>query len=53
VVVVKQPGGDQPLSGHALRRVGERVAGAVLPRTGERAVEHRGGSEVERLAVVS
>ncbi len=53
MVVFKQPGGDQPVSGRLLRRVAERVAGAVLSRTGERAVQHRGGGKVERVAGVS
>jgi hypothetical protein len=53
VVVFEQPGGDQPVSGSVLRRVAERVAGAVLPRTGEGAVQHRGGREVDRVARVS
>jgi hypothetical protein len=52
VVVVKQPGGDQPLGGLVFRGVGERITGAVLPRTGERPVQHRGGREVERRAVM-
>jgi hypothetical protein len=46
VVVVKQPGDDQAFGGHVFRGVGERITGAVLPRTGERAVQHRGGSEL-------
>lgn len=52
IIVFEQPGGDQPVSGRMLRRVAERVAGAVLPRTGESAVQHRGGGEVKRIAGV-
>ncbi len=52
VVVFEQPGSDQPFSGGVLRGVHERVPGAVLARTGERAVQHHGGGEVERLGVV-
>jgi hypothetical protein len=53
VVVFEQPGGDQPVSGRVLCGVAERVAGAVLARTGEGAVQHRGGGKVERVAGVS
>ena len=52
MVVLEQPRGDQPFGGRVLRGTGERVAGTVLPRAGERAVQHRGGGEVERLPVV-
>ena len=52
VVVFEQPGGDQPVSGRMLRRVAERVGGAVLSRTGEGAVQHSGGGEVKRVAGV-
>ena len=52
VVVLEQPRSDQPCSGRTLRGVDERLAGAGLPRACERAVQHRGGNEVERLAVV-
>lgn len=52
MVVFQQPGGDQPVSGRVLGRVAERVAGAVLPRTGQRAIEHCGGGQVERIAGV-
>ena len=52
MVVLEQPRSDQPFGGRVLGGIAESVAGAVLPRTGERAVQHRGGGEVERLAVV-
>jgi hypothetical protein len=52
VVVFEQPGGDQPVSGSVLRRVAERVAGAVLSRTGEGAVQHHRGDEVNGVAGV-
>lgn len=53
MVVFEQPGSDQLSSGGVLRGVHERVPGAVLARTGERAVQHHGGGEVERVRVVS
>jgi hypothetical protein len=53
LVVFEQPGSDQPVGGRVLRRGAEPAAGAVLPRTGERVVQHRGGGEVERLAGVT
>jgi hypothetical protein len=43
---------DQPVSGRMLRRVPERAAGALLPRTREGTVQHRGGGKVERVASV-
>ncbi len=52
MVVFEQPGSDQPYGGRILLGVSECAAGAVLPRRGERAVQHRGGGEGERLAVV-
>ena len=52
MVVFEQPGSDQPFGGRLLGGISERVAGAVLPRTGERAVQHGGRGEVERLARV-
>lgn len=51
--VFEQAGRDQPISGSALRRVADGVAGAVLPRTDEGPVQHRGGGKVERVARVS
>ncbi len=53
MVVFKQPGGDQPLGGRVLCGVAECVAGAPLSRTGEGAVQDRGGGKVERVAGVS
>ena len=52
MVVFKQPGSDQPVSGRMLRRVPERAAGALLPPTREGTVQHRGGGKVERVASV-
>lgn len=52
MVVFEEPGGDQPVGGRLLRRGAERVDGAVLARTGEGAVQHRGGGEVEWVAGV-
>lgn len=53
VVVFEQPGSDQLSSGGVLRGVHQRVPDAVLTRTGERAVQHHGGGEVERFRAVS
>jgi hypothetical protein len=52
VVVLEQPRSDQPVSGRVLRRVAESVAGSLSTRAGERAVQHRGSGDVERLVVV-
>ena len=49
--VLEQPRCYQPFSGRVLRAA-ESVAGALLARPGERAVQHRGSGEVERLADV-
>jgi hypothetical protein len=53
VAVVEQSCGDQPFSGRVLGGAIEGVAGAFLPRAGERAVQDRSSGEVERLAVVA
>ena len=53
MVVFEQPRRDQPISGRLLRRGAELVTGAVLRRTGERAVQHSGGGKAERVAGVS
>ena len=53
MVVLEQPGSDHPFRDRVLRGIGESVAAAALPRIGERAVQDRGGGEVERLAVVA
>jgi hypothetical protein len=52
VVAFEQPGSDQPFGGRLLGGISERVTGAVLPRTGEGAVQHGGSGDVERLGVV-
>ena len=52
MVVLEQPRSDQTLSGRVLRRVAKSVAGSLLARAGERAVQHRGSGDVERLVVV-
>ena len=51
-VVLRRPSAMSRAVGRTLRGVDERLAGAGLPRACERAVQHRGGNEVERLAVV-
>ena len=53
MVVLQQPRRDQPFSGRVLGGAAESGAGAVLLRAGERAVQHRGSGEVERVAVVA
>jgi hypothetical protein len=53
VIVVQQPRSDQPFGGRVLGGAAEGVAGAVLPRAGERAVQDRRSSEIEWLAVVA
>lgn len=52
MVVLEEPRSDQTLSGRPFRGAAESVAGADLPRAGERAVQNHGNREVERLKVV-
>ena len=47
MVVFEQPGSDQQYGGRILLGVSECAAGAVLPRTGEHAVQHGGRGEIE------
>ena len=52
MVVFEQPGGDQPLGCRVLGGIAERVAGAVLRRTGEGTVQHRGSGKIDGIAGV-
>ena len=52
VVVLEQPSSDQPFSRRVLGGAAESFAGARSPRADERAVQHRGSGDVERLVVV-
>ncbi len=47
------PRGDQPFGGRVFCGAAESFAGALSARAGQRAVQHCGSGEVERLVVVA
>ncbi|MDQ6777244.1 MAG: hypothetical protein M3071_13730 [Actinomycetota bacterium] len=50
MVVLEQSLSKQPFSGRVFLGAAESFAGALLPRAGQRAVQHRGRGDVERPA---
>ncbi len=52
MVVLGQPGSDEPVSGSMIGNAAESFAGALPARTSERAMQDRGRGQVERLAAV-